>query len=54
MNVKGKYKQFGHLRQFVIETAINDINENTRTIVLASSIKRNREVRDLRLKAEFP
>ena len=29
MNVKGKYKQFGHLRQFVIETAINDINENT-------------------------
>ena len=29
MNIRGKYKQFGHLRQFVIETAVNDMNENT-------------------------
>lgn len=29
MGVKDKYKQFGQLRERVIETAINEINENT-------------------------
>lgn len=29
MSVKDKYKQFSELRIYVIETAINDINENT-------------------------
>jgi len=29
MCVKDKYKQFSELRRYVIETAINDINENT-------------------------
>ena len=29
MSVKDKYKQFGQLKDRVIETAINDINENT-------------------------
>ena len=29
MGIKGKYKQFGQLREKVIETAINEINENT-------------------------
>ena len=42
MNVKGKYKQFGHLRQFVIETAINDINENTNYRVSVEYKKKSR------------
>ena len=42
MNVKGKYKQFGHLRQFVIETAVNDMNENTNYRVSVEYKKKSR------------
>ncbi len=42
MNIRGKYKQFGHLRQFVIETAINDINENTNYSVSVEYQKKSR------------
>lgn len=42
MSVKGKYKQFGQLRQYVIETAINDINENTNYTVKVEYIKKAR------------
>ena len=42
MNIRGKYKQFGHLRQFVIETAVNDMNENTNYRVSVEYKKKSR------------
>lgn len=42
MNVKGKYKQFGQLKDRVIETAINDINENTNYTVRVEYQKKSR------------
>lgn len=42
MCISGKYKQFSHLREFVIETAINDINENTNYTVKVEYIKKSR------------
>ncbi|MCC3346482.1 replication initiation protein [Psychrobacter sanguinis] len=42
MSVQSKYKQFGQLKTRVIETAINDINENTNYRVSVEYIKKGR------------
>lgn len=42
MNVANKYKQFGQLKDRVIETAINDINENTNYTVKVEYLKKAR------------
>ncbi|MGP5706551.1 replication initiation protein [Psychrobacter namhaensis] len=42
MSVKDKYKQFGQLKARVIETAINDINENTNYRVSVEYKKKSR------------
>lgn len=42
MSVKNKYKQFSELRRYVIETAINDINENTNYRVSVEYHKKSR------------
>lgn len=42
MSVSDKYKQFSELRRYVIETAINDINENTNYTVQVEYQKKSR------------
>ncbi|PKH82283.1 replication initiation protein [Psychrobacter sp. 4Bb] len=42
MSVKNKYKQFSELRRYVIEVAINDVNENTNYRVSVEYKKKSR------------
>lgn len=42
MSVVGKYKQFSELQKYVIDKAINDINENTNYTVKVDYLKKSR------------
>ena len=42
MGIKGKYKQFGQLRERVIDTAINEVNESTNYKVTVEYHKKSR------------
>ncbi len=53
MSVKDKYKQFGQLKARVIETAINDINENTNYRVSVEYQKKSRGKGFTGLKLKF-